>query len=93
MGSWIAAAVTAVLTGALVWLTPRLRLFNPIRAHWVRPAGSTWQGALSRVFWSMYHSLSRLSSTLSTTLEGEGGIMWTLLFLALLISFLTRGSP
>jgi hypothetical protein len=93
MGSWIAAAVAAVLTLALVWLTPRLRLFNPIRAHWIRPASNSGRSALSRVLWDTYHSLGRLSTAFSTALEGEGGIMWMLLFLALLISFLTRGSP
>ena len=77
----------------LIWVSPRLRLFNPIRAHWVRPSSSKWRGALSRGSWGIYHSLGRLIAAISETLEGEGGIMWTLLFLALLISFLTRGSP
>ena len=30
---------------------------------------------------------------LSNALEGESGIMWTLLFLALFISFFTQGRP
>jgi hypothetical protein len=31
-----------------------------------------------------------LGNALSTLLEGESGIMWTLLFLALFISFFTQ---
>ena len=93
MGAWIAALFASILTVGLIWITPRLRLFNPIRAHWIRPSDNTWRSVLSRNLWNTYQSLSQLTTAISATLEGEGGIMWTLLFLALLISFLTRGAP
>jgi hypothetical protein len=43
--------------------------------------------------WVIYRLLGRISQAITTTLEGEGGIMWTLLFLILFISFITQGIP
>jgi hypothetical protein len=42
---------------------------------------------------SVYRQLRRVSEGISNVLEGESGIMWTLLFLALFISFFTRRNP
>jgi len=77
----------------LLWLTPRVRILNPVRAHWVRPANPSWLDWGYQAIWNGYQRLSRLSDTFSNQLEGESGIMWTLLFLALFISFFTQGSP
>jgi hypothetical protein len=93
IGEWIPAIISAVLTSALIWATPRLRALNPIRAHWVRPASYPWLSDLYRNLWNLYQSLGRLSNAIALTLESEGGIMWTLLFLALFISFMAQGSP
>jgi hypothetical protein len=43
--------------------------------------------------WILYRALRRISQTATDALEGEGGIMWTLLFLALFISFLAQEMP
>lgn len=90
VGNLIAALVVILLTAGLVWAAPRLPFLNPIRAHWVRPSGTSWVSGLSRGAWSFYQSLGRLADTISAALEGEGGIMWSLLFLAILISFMSR---
>lgn len=90
---WLPALVTVVLSILLIWLTPRLRLLNPIRAHWVRPEGGRWRRAFSGGFWNLYHSSARLGRLISDALEGEGSLMWTLLFLALFISLMLRGAP
>ncbi|HEY5903505.1 MAG TPA: hypothetical protein VIU39_13195 [Anaerolineales bacterium] len=92
IGGWLPAAVSAILALALIWATPRVRLLNPIRAHWVRADRSLWLRGMYRLFSGLYRSLDALSESISTALEGEGGIMWTLLFLALFISFMIRGS-
>jgi hypothetical protein len=92
IGGWLPAAVSAILALALIWATPRVRLLNPIRAHWVRADRSLWLRGMYRLFAGLYRSLDALSESISTALEGEGGIMWTLLFLALFISFMIRGS-
>ncbi len=91
VGAWTLGLIATVLTAALVWLTPRLRLLNPARAHWIRPeGGGSWLDSFYRGWWSLYQSLGRLSEAFSATLEGEGGVLWTLLFLALFISLLSR---
>jgi hypothetical protein len=91
-GAWLQALLVSLLTFGLVWATPRFRILNPIRAHWVSPAMSSLSSAYSGL-WIIYRLLGRISQAITTTLEGEGGIMWTLLFLILFISFITQGIP
>jgi hypothetical protein len=92
VGAWLQALITTALTLGLVWATPRLRVLNPVRAHWVSPAISGLSTAYSSL-WVIYRFLGRVSQTLTAILEGEGGIMWTLLFLILFISFVIQGTP
>ncbi|MCB0120541.1 MAG: hypothetical protein KDD72_16010, partial [Anaerolineales bacterium] len=92
IGAWLQAVIVSVLTLGLVWSARRFRIFNPVRAHWVASAGSRLNN-LYEGLWSIYRGLARISQTIITTLEGEGGIMWTLLFLILFVSILTRGAP
>lgn len=47
-------------------------------------------GWLYRLLWSVYHSLARWIGWINLILEGEGGILWTLLLLALLFSLLAQ---
>ena len=90
IGSWIQALLASILTLGLVWGTRRFRIFNPVRAHWVSSAGAGIN-SLYQWLWSLYRGLAQLSQTVTETLEGEGGIMWTLLFLILFISIIVRG--
>jgi hypothetical protein len=93
IGEWVPALLASILAILLVWLAPRLRVMNPIRAHWVRPASTPWMDNLFRALWGIYRVLGGFSSTISRALEGEGGIMWTLLFLALFISLMSMEMP
>jgi hypothetical protein len=93
IGSWYLGLIASFLAGGLFWLTPRLRILNPVRAHWVRPTNPAWLDWGYRALWNGYQLLSRLSNSFSNILEGESGIMWTLLFLALFISFFTQRTP
>ncbi len=90
IGLWPLGLAASLLTVGLVWTIPRFRLLNPIRAHWLRPSRS-WLDNIYRGLWSLYQQLARLGRLISATLEGDGGIMWTLLFLALFISLMTQG--
>lgn len=92
-GSWIAATVASILTLGLLQLIPRLRILNPVRAHWVRTTDSTWLDTIYQTVWEVYRGIRRVTSTFSNVLEGESGVMWTLLFLALFISILAQGLP
>jgi hypothetical protein len=92
IGAWIQAIIVSLLTFGLVWATPRFRILNPIRAHWVNTTASRTDSIYSGV-WSLYRVFERISKTINITLEGEGGIMWTLLFLVIFVSLLTQGIP
>jgi hypothetical protein len=92
IGNWFAGLIASALTFGLLWLTPRLRILNPVRAHWVRPNNPNWLDVIYQALWNFYRQVGRISNTFSNVLEGESGIMWTLLFLALFISiFIQRG--
>jgi hypothetical protein len=93
IGNWPAGTVAFSLTLILLWLTPRLRVLNPVRAHWVRPTTISWIDRGYQALWNLYRQMGRVSNVISNVLEGESGIMWTLLFLALFISFFTQGTP
>ena len=92
-GNWIAGLSASLLTLGLLWLTPRLRILNPVRAHWVRPSDRSWLDWVYQGIWSIYRQLGRLINSLTSVLEGESGVMWTLLFLALFISFFAQRTP
>jgi len=93
LGNWIASLIASFLTLGLLWLTPRLRILNPVRAHWVRPTNPSWLDFIYQASWSIYRQLVNLSDTLASVLEGESGMMWTLLFLALFISLFVQRTP
>ena len=91
-GAWLQASIASFLTFGLVWASRRFRIFNPVRAHWVSSTESRL-GSLYQGIWSIYRLLGRMSQIVIQTLEGEGGIMWTLLFLVLFVSLLTQVGP
>ena len=93
LGNWFAGILVLILTLGLIWLTPRLRVLNPVRAHWVRPASASWLDWGYQGLWNLYRRLRRVSNAISGVLEGESGIMWTLVFLALFISFFIQAEP
>ena len=93
IGNWIAGLIASFLTFSLLWLSPRLRILNPVRAHWARPTDASWLDWGPQILWGIYRQLRRLSASFTNLLEGESGIMWTLLFLALFISFFMQRTP
>ena len=93
LGNWLAALIATPLTFGLLWLIPRMRLLNPVRAHWVRSTESTRLDVVYQTIWELYRGIRRITSIFSNVLEGESGIMWTLLFLALFISIFSQGTP
>lgn len=89
-GNLIASLAASLLTFGLIWLTPRLRILNPVRAHWVRPADTSRLDMVYQALWNLYRQFGRLSNVFTNLLEGESGMMWTLLLLALFISYFTQ---
>ena len=92
IGAWLQALITSLTAFGLIWATPRLRILNPVRAHWVNTT-TNGMGKVYGSFWVIYRILEKISKAITVTLEGEGGFMWTLLLLVLFISFLTQGTP
>ena len=74
----------------LFWAMPRFAFLNPVRAHWVRPAPAPWLDGLYRGLGGAYRRLTQVSQAITDILEGDGGIMWTLLFLVLFISLFSQ---
>jgi len=93
IGNWIVGLLASTLTFGLIWLTPRLRILNPIRAYWNRTSDPTWLETIYQAFWELYRLIGRIGNAFSNVLEGEGGVMWTLLFLALFISLYIQRTP
>lgn len=90
-GAWLPALVGVAMSGAVTWLVPRLRVMTPIQAHWVRPTATSGMDWFFRSLWGLYRVVGRVSNSFSAILEGDGGFMWTLLFLVLFISLLAQG--
>lgn len=71
---------------------------------WVRrapgipwPIGDTLGTMLSlgwfyRLLWGGFRSFGRVIASITSVLEGEGGVLWALLLLVLLLAFLSQGS-
>lgn len=93
LGNWFASLTACLLSLGILWFTPRLRILNPVRAHWVRPASSSWLDGGYAGLWGLYRRLGRLSNAFIGLLEGESGIMWTLLFLVLFITVFMQRAP
>ncbi len=93
LGNFFIGVPVVLLALGLLSLTPRLQILNPVRAHWVRPVNPTWLDWVYQALGGLYRQLRQVSEGISGILEGEGGIMWTLLFLALFISFFTKRNP
>jgi len=90
----VPAAVTAtVLGGGLGWFFWRVpglqRVVLPAVQSGERVAGASASAfhVLSTITWALYRTAGRASSLVARTLEGDGGLLWTLVVLALFLSF------
>ena len=92
LGNVFSSLTASLLTFGLLWLTPRVRFLNPVRAHWVHSNEPAWLSFINATLWSVYRSIRRLLGSLSNVLEGESGIMWTLLFLAFFLTLFSQGA-
>ena len=92
LGRWETGPVSFLLFGALVffaWRLPQFTALDIFRRPASRPSAyGTWFGVLARVILSLSQLLGDLLIYLSSLLEGDGGLLWTLLLLVLLAIFL-----
>ncbi len=92
IGAWVVAAPVAIVTLGLLWIIPRVPALNPMPAQQLPRFTSP---ALDRVYialGSVARAIQSLTTTITRTLEGEAGIMWSLVLLILFISLIARGA-
>jgi len=100
---WLGLVSTSLVLGAVVLLR-RTGLHSP---YLQLPASSNWAKALNwlvprvepvfrlewlyKAAWVISHFLGRILNAFSIILEGDGGVLWAVLLLVLLITLLTGG--
>jgi hypothetical protein len=84
---------TSILSLGLLWAQPRFPVLNPVPAHWLQPSSASRLDQLYQNLWAFYRWMSGVSQMVSNILEGQGGIMWVLLFLILFVSLIVQRKP
>jgi hypothetical protein len=92
-GVWVPGVAASLFSIGLLWAIPRFPVLNPVPAHWLRPASPSPLDQLYQIIWGFYRWLGSVSQMISEILEGEGGIMWVLLFLILFVSLIVQRKP
>ncbi len=93
IGAWPVGVAACLLSLGLFWAIPRFAALNPVPAHWLQPASVSRLDQIYQSFWGLYRWLGSISQTLSAILEGEAGIMWTLVFLILFVILIVQRKP
>lgn len=92
-GMLVPGMAASLLTFGLLWATPRLPILNPVRAHWLQPTTAPALDKFYQNLWAVFRWLERQSQIISEILEGQGGIMWALLFLVIFVSLIVQRKP
>jgi hypothetical protein len=92
-GVLVPGLAASFLTLGLLWAIPRFPVLNPVPAHWLRPSSPPRLDQLYQMLGGFYRWLGTISQTVSEILEGDGGIMWVLLFLILFVSLIVQRKP
>jgi hypothetical protein len=88
LGPWAATAVVLMVTAALVWGKQRLGLLSPSPMHWTPHAVARLLPAIGQELARLQDVLHRVAMTITRTLEGEAGILWSLVVLVLFVSLI-----
>jgi len=90
LGIWPAAAVLIVIGAAAGFAIWRLKRFAPTELSFPSiTQASRLENLLSfmaRIFWALYRLLGSVFGLAANLLEGDGGLLWTLLLLVLFIT-------
>jgi hypothetical protein len=92
IGLWWLAGLVILLAAGFSFLSRKFLVHLPpgnISDQWTRIFRIAW---LYRILSALYNFLLRVTVTITTAIEGEGGLLWSLLLLILILSILsTRG--
>jgi hypothetical protein len=89
----IPGLAASVLSLILLWAIPRFPVLNPVAAHWLQPGNISPIDRTYQIFSAFYRWLANISRTISEILEGDGGLMWVMLFLILFVSLIIQRKP
>jgi hypothetical protein len=89
LGDWWAGLVVLLLSGIMIFILLRLPGLNTsvvVPGQVIISRFAVVQDALAGYLWSTYVLIGRLFGFLADLLEGDGGLLWTLLLLVLIFS-------
>ncbi len=86
-GTWWASLAAILVASLLTWLADRLASQRGITGQWnaLPPLAFLYRWSQSAARWT-----GKLTTLISEVLEGEGGMLWSFLLLALLVSLLMQ---
>jgi hypothetical protein len=92
LGAWVVAIILGILVTLVVFLVFRFGVFTSLPVPSPIERGSSRfalvQEFLAGGLWQIYRTIGRLFIYASNLLEGDGGLLWTLLILVLFVSLL-----
>ncbi len=91
IGAWIAGGAAALVTFGLLWIVPRVPALNPIPMQDLPQYAERPLDRLYDALATASRGIQSLTVTITRTLEGQAGIMWSLVLLILFISLIARG--
>jgi hypothetical protein len=85
---WWAGPSVLLVTALLVYIGQRdLKLPSSIVPIWNRLFSLNWMASLA---WTLYRSAGRLIAIATSIMEGEGGVLWAMVLLVILVSLLAQ---
>ncbi len=91
IGSWLAGVAATSVALGLLWIIPRVPILNPMPIQSLPRFTSPALDRVYDVLGRIARSLQSVTVTITRTLEGEAGIMWSLVLLILFISLIAKG--
>jgi hypothetical protein len=92
-GNWALGIAACVLTIGLVWAKGHIPSLNPVPSKWIPRGIATAMARVQRETTRAYTDLQNLVAAATSMLEGEAGIMWGFLLLALFVSLFVGRKP
>jgi hypothetical protein len=92
-GVWPAGLAVASMSLVLLWLTPRIPALTPVPDLWLPAAWSKLVSSVEQEGQRVFDGMQRGAGTVAELLEGESGIIWSLLLLVLFVSLIVGRKP
>ncbi len=91
VGPWLAGGAAAALGLAFFWAVPRFSGLKPAAAWLPRRSPPSMTGIYQDVK-TIFSGLMRVSETITDVLQGESGIIWSLVLLILFVTLIAGGN-